>query len=228
MNTPERQSSFQIESDRAVIVLGHSERKEVGQLWGEALDARGIFEDIDVITLNRAAAVIGRASLKEHLKIASVFTHSAGITRVDQALQVVAINPPEPVSFFELMKRAVSVGNDPVTKEPGGHKTGPVDLAMAGVELARSPTSTLVTPLMIARGYSTVEQLCAREQDFPAGRAIVHAELDGFGFADNANLEIARHSGVTTMLLPNEYHNGILFAPHGIMDLMTPAILPDR
>lgn len=51
--------SFEVASDYAVIVLGNSERKRVGQLWGEALDSRGIFKDIEIVTTNEAAGFVG-------------------------------------------------------------------------------------------------------------------------------------------------------------------------
>lgn len=65
-------------------------------------------------------------------------------------------------------------------------------------------------------------------EDFPAGRAIVHSEYDGFGFYDLADMERAASSGVTTLVLPNHYHNEVLFAPNRTIDLMTPAIFPEN
>lgn len=220
---------FTIESDAAVIVLGHSERQSIGNFWATELDQRGIFETIDVVTLNRAAAMVGRASLRNHLKRATVFTHSAGITRIDKALQVVALNPPEPVDGIrELIRRAMTIANDPIEAEAGASRTGLVDLALAGVELMRSPISTVVTMHRIGiGGYSTVRELSLREHDFPAGRAIVHSESDGFGFCESAELTIAEMAGVVTLTVSEDaYHNSILYTPRRIMDEMTPTILP--
>ena len=229
MATADQGPQFTIESDAAVIVLGHSERKSIGRFWAEELDQRGIFETIDVVTLNRAAAMIGRASLRDHLKRATVFTHSAGITRVDKALQVIAINPPEPVDGFrELIRRAMTITKDPIEAEAGASKTGLVDLALAGFEQLRSPISTFVTMHKIGiGGYSTVRELSLRGHDFPAGRAIVHSESDGFGFCESAELTIAEMAGVVTLTVSEDaYHNSVLYTPRRIMDEMTPTILP--
>jgi len=152
--------------------------------------------------------------------------HSAFITRVPRALQVVAVNSPEQVSLLNLAKRAKAVLKDPVAKEPGAHKTGVRGLVGAGVELARSPVCSARTPLIISRGYSTAQQLASRVGDFPAGRAIVHSALDSFGFADLADMDYAGANGVTTVVLPDHYHNEVLFAPNRFVELLTPAIFP--
>lgn len=220
---------FNIESDHAVIVLGHSERLGVGQFWAEELDRRDLFEEIDVVTLNKTAAMIGRSSLRSHLKRSTVFTHSAGITRVNEALQVVTLNPPEPVAGLrELIRRATTIINDPIEAETGAAKTGILDTALAGCELMRSPLSTLVTMYKIGLGgYSTVRELSEREADFPAGRAIVHSELDGFGFCESADMVSAENAGIVTVTVSQDaYHNSILYTPRKVLDAMTPAILP--
>ena len=139
-----------------------------------------------------------------------------------------AINPSEPVDgVCELVRRAlVEVGSDP-NPEPGAHKVNFADMALAGIEQLRSPLTTLNTIRMIgSAGYSTVADLSGRAEDFPEGRAIVHAEHDEFGFAANANLAAAAEAGVSGLLLPNEYHNSILFAPDRVMNAMAPRILP--
>ncbi|MDQ3094146.1 MAG: hypothetical protein M3Q70_03150 [bacterium] len=222
---------FNIESDTALIVLGTSERKETGELFARTLDARKIFEKVDVVTLNRAAAVLGRKALQEQMKRSTVITHSAGITRVREALQVIAINAPEHVSFFQLLKRASEVTKDPVTKEPGSHQTGLGDMAQAGLELLRSPISTVVTPTRIARGYSTSQRLMHGKLDFPAGRALVHTFPDTFGFIDAVNESVTTdyslpNSGVSYLAVPDQYHNDILFSPGRSIDAMTPFIFP--
>lgn len=223
---------FTIESKTAVIILGHSERREVGQLWLEALDRRKIFEDVDLITLNRAAAMMGRASLRQHLKRSTVFTHSASITRVEAAQQVIAINPPEPVDgLIELVRRAMEIGKDPIVAEEGAHKTGALDLIKAAIELLRSPASTIATMHKIGRGaYSTVRELSERASDFPAGRAIVHSENDGFGFRDSADVLAAANAGITTGIVHvygGAFHNSILFSPDRMMSQLAPKILPE-
>src|SRR5690606_4682930 len=133
---------FEIESDRAVIGLGHSERKEVGEAWEQALDDLDIFEKIDVVTLNRAAGLT-RFAIRQLLDQSTVFGHSAFITRVPHARQIVAINAPEQMPFFTLLGRALNdVTKEPIVPEPEAHKTGLGDMMKAGLEMARSPIST--------------------------------------------------------------------------------------
>ena len=220
-----RGPEFQIESDKAMIVLGHSERKEYGEFIASALDERRVFEDIDVYTLNHCAAYLGRKSVREAMKSRTVITHSAGIMRVPQALQIIAINPPEPVSFGQLLRRATEVAKNPVVAEEGAPKTGIGDLAKAGFELVRSPIASATTCLRIARGYSATAHLATGHNAFRAGRAMVHSELDSFGFAELADMERAAMAGVTTVLLADHYHNEVFFAPRSTLDLLTPEIL---
>lgn len=147
--------------------------------------------------------------------------------RVPAALQIIAINPPEQVSFVDLLKRANEITKDKFEKEVGSHKTGNGDLAAAGLQLLSSPIASLVTPHRISQGYSTVDRLSDGAEDFRAGRAIVHSQLDGFGFYDLADLDLAASNGVTTLVLPDHYHNEVIFAPNRTIDLMTPAIFPE-
>ncbi len=226
MATTVKGPNFQIESDKAIVGLGHSERKHVGEFLARTIDELGIFRKIEIVTLNKSAGMIGRKALRRELESSFVIGHSAFITRVQRALQVVAINPPEPVSLINLAKRTKAVIDDPIRKEHGAHKTGIADMIGAGFELARSPLSSARTPIMISRGYSTIEQLVARANDFPAGRAVVHSALDSFGFADLADMDYASNNGVTTVVLPNHYHNEALFAPNRLVSLLTPAIFP--
>lgn len=217
---------FQVESDRAFIVLGHSERRRVGEFFATKLDERGLFGEIDVITLNQAAAKLGRKALHGEMKLRTVITHSAGITRIPAALQIIAINPPEQVSLTELIKRAMEIMNDPIVPEEGSHNTGFGDMIGAGFELVRSPASTIHTMSLIAKGYSAVRKLSGSANQFPGGRAIVHSELDGFGFSDLADKNLANMHGVTTITLPDHHHNEVLFAPGRTIDLMSPVIFP--
>lgn len=219
---------FRIESDRAFIVLGNSERREFGEYIGRALDAMRIFEDIDVFTLNHSAAMLGRASIRKAMETRTVITHSAGILRIPKALQIVAINPPEPVPLGQLIKRAVfEVTKDSIDAEAGAPKTGTSDMLKAGLELARGPISTIVTAQRIARGYSATRRLIEGAEDFPAGRAMVHSELDAFGFAGLADSDRAARAGVTTIMLPGHYHNEMLFAPRRTFNQLTPEIFPN-
>ena len=218
---------FQIESDKAFYLPGHSERKKTGEFMARTLVERGIFEDVEIVTLNRIASMIHRDALRREMLTRTVITHSAGIMRVPAALQVVAINPPEQVSFVDLLKRANEITKDKFEKEVGSHKTGYGDLAAAGLQLLGSPIASIVTPYRISQGYSTVDRLADGAEDFRGGRAIVHSQLDGFGFYDLADLDFAAVNGVTTLALPNHYHNEALFAAKRTIDLMTPAIFPE-
>lgn len=218
---------FELESGKAIIVLGNSERHEVGELWGRTLDERRLFDYVDVVTLNEAAALVGRASLRQRLKESTVFTHSAGVTRLAESRQVIALNPPEPVNgILELIRRANEVGKDKIPAEYGAVVTGLADLTKAGFELARSPLSTVKTLWLIGHaGYSTVNTLIERAEDFPGGRAIVHCDADGFGFS-SADMAVAADNGISTLEIQDAFHNSVLFQPSRILDEMTPTILP--
>ncbi len=219
---------FTVESDRAVITLGNSERREIGELWASTLDARRIFRTIDIVTLNEADGKFGRVAVRKLMEDATVLSHSAGVSRVAKALQIIAFNPPEPVNGrIELIRRAMAVGEDEITPEPGAVKTGCVDLAKASFELARSPISSARTLQMIGHnGYSAVGDLAARFADFPAGRAIVHGDQDTFGFYVAADIRAAVDNDITVAVIEDAHHNEILFRPGYIMDQITPGILP--
>ncbi len=220
---------FEFASDRAIIALGHSERKMVGEKWASEIDNLDIFEDIDVVTINRLDRLRDSSLLKSVMKKSTVFGHSAASTRIDEALQFVAINPPEPASTLDLLKAASKIANDPIEPEVGSHKTGLLDLLGAGLELADSPTSSISTIRRISGGYSAVEDLIAKgEKSFPEGRAIVHSELDGFGFSELANMHRAAGNGITAVEIPNHYHNEVLFAPKKTIGLLTPSIFPEQ
>lgn len=218
------------ESDRAVAILGHSERREVGELWENTLERSGLFpRDIEVRTLNRSADPIGRLALRSLLKDSVLFTHSAGMTRVRQALQIVAFNSPESVATKrELIDCAVAIGKDEMINEPGCHETGFMDYAKAGLQLITSPFTTYRTMDMITNGYSTVDRLVNGAEDFPAGRAMVHTMRDGFGFAEKAfaRLDELTDADVSSAWLPNYHHNELLFAPAHVIEETRGHIFP--
>lgn len=216
---------FNIASDRLFIVGGNSERKEVLEPFARVIDSRGIFEKIDLITLNNLDGRSGR-SIKQLMLVATVLGHSAAATRIKKARQFIAVNPPEQLDYRDQIKCAMDVGNDPIDKEMDTYKTGTLDLVKAGLQLVGSPLSTARTMHMIDEGFSGSSLLIRGAQDFPEGRAMVHSELDGFRFAQNAGLEAAALAGVTTLLLPGHYHNEMLLAPSRTVDLMTPVIFP--
>ncbi len=225
---------FRLEASKAFVVLGHSERKRVGEFLAQSLDERRFFqniweevEDVEVITLNRSAAMINRAALAKEMRRRAVIAHSAGIMRIRGALQVIAFNPPEQVPFIELLKRANDIMADHIEKESGAHKGGILDMIGAGVELARSPLTTLVTPLRISRGYSTVDDLVGRYDDFPAGRAIVHSGRDSFRFQESADMQKAADDGISTVVIAEHYHMEALLAPNRTIDAITPFIFPE-
>ncbi len=219
---------FTIESSEAVIVLGHSEREQVGLAWATALDETGLFSGVEIVTTNRLDSRLGRTALRGLFEGGVAFTHSAGEMRVPNALQLVAHNPPEQTSWKDLLKRAADIGKDRIEKEADAHKTGKSDLAKAGLQLAGSPITSFRTIAQIHSGHSSVESLVNRRQngEFLAGVAIVHSELDGFGFQLAADMVRASEEGITTLILPGHKHNEVLFAPRRTIDLMTPAIFP--
>lgn len=238
MNTVHHGPQFEIESDKAMIVLGFSERTRVGQLFAETLDGLGLFDEIDIVPLNKSVALYGRHALRKAMEERTVITHSAGILRVPRALQVIALNPPEQMPLPELIKRArVDVPAEPIIAEPGAHETGLGDMAGAGFELVRSPIVTARTALDIAHKFSTVERLTdtGATKDFPAGRAIIHSEYDAFRFTDLAGFGYwaplgairAAKAGVSSVTIEGAYHNEVLFAPGRIIESLTPVIFPE-
>lgn len=220
---------FQVASDKAILVLGHSERYKTGEYFASVLDKLNLFDEIDIFSLNKCAAALGRSSVQKAMENRTVITHSAGLMRVKKALQVIALNPPEPVPLIPLIKRGlIDIPRDHFESEEGAHSRTHLDIFMAGVELARSPITTLQTVHRISRGYSSTDRLVNGSEDFRAGRAMVHSELDAFGFAQLANMERAAQSGVTTVMLPNHHHNEALFAAEDTIKQLTPVIFPEE
>lgn len=148
---------------------------------------------------------------------------------VDSGLQIIAFNPPEPVPTGTLIKRGlVDIGQEDIRdKQPGSHKTGLLDMVQAGLQLVTSPVSSARTIGGIGSGYSSTRKLAWATEQFPAGRAIVHSELDAFQFPKGANLEAAALYGVSTAVIPNHWHNEILFAPNRTLTAVMPHILPE-
>lgn len=217
---------FTIESDRVFIGLGNSERKETGEGLAQAYQELGIFTHIDIVTLNEMAGLATRKALREEAKKRLLTPHSEGVTRVPAALQIVAFNPPEPTTLRDLAARAKAVTQEKIPKESTAWQSGPKDMFLAGKELASSPFTSARTPLMIARGFSTVEYLADRAESFPAGRAIVHSDMDVFGFQNAACLNYAAEKGITTVMLPNHWHMSALLEPRRTVGLLTPTIFP--
>lgn len=231
-------SDFTLESDKAILVLGHSERKKTGELWAKEIDERNYFDDIDVLTLNAFDTKMrgtGRVALLDVLARSTAITHSAGAQRVIEASQhrrlhqIVAFNGSEQTSYRQQIRSAMAIGSDPMSErsEPGAHEIDILDRMGAGLQIASSPISTARTMAGIKNGFSTSRRLAVAGRDFPAGRALVHSELDGFGFPNGANNEFARIMGVTVEELPDHYHNEVLFAPGRTMDMLTPTIFPE-
>lgn len=227
MNYTAKGPKFELASDELFIVGGNSERKEVMDFFASKLDERRLFEDINVVTLNRLDTKLGRGALFAAFRESTVLSHSSGLTRVPRALQIIAMNPPEPITIRQQIERASEIVNDQVVKEPGHHKTGSADMLKAGLQLAGSPISTFRTMSTIKHGYSGSNRLIGGVQDFPAGRALVHSDQDGFGFAELADMDVAASCGVTTLMLHGHHHNEYMFAPDLTIDLMTPTIFPD-
>ncbi len=218
---------FQIEADYAFILPGVSERREVCEYAASTLDQLRIFRDIQIVPFSERERYI-KASLLNALKISLAVTHSAGIIALRQALQVVAINPPEHVTMPQLVKRAMfDVPNEQIVAEEGAHERNFADRAKALLEMVRSLRITARETLAIANGYSAVEHLAAGAENFPAGRAIVHSEFDMYGFADLADMKRAADADITTVMLPEFYHNDFLFRPQAMTELLTPVIFPE-
>lgn len=110
---------------------------------------------------------------------------------------------------------------DEFPHEEGAHKLGPVDSALAGLQILGSPISTFKTMSGIKNGFSTTDFLSSDYlgERFPAGRAMISGGVDGFGFAELADPRRAAASGVTIRQLEGIHHNEILFAPARILAL---------
>ena len=218
--------NFEIASDELIIIGGHSERKEALRFLAETIGNLGLFKDITIKTINNLDTKHSRGAIYEGMKKSTVMGHSAALTRVPAALQIIAINRPEQLDYRNEIKCAIGITRDVIDKEEGAHKTGSIDMLMAGIQMFGSPISSVRTMRLINSGFSATKRLAEGEVDFPAGRALVHSELDGFGFAANANMQLAASCGVTTLLLPEHHHNEVLFAPQRTIDMMTPSIFP--
>lgn len=58
---------FKIESDKAFVIGGNSERRKTNEFLAHTLVERGIFEDVEIVTLNRAASLVHRNALKREM-----------------------------------------------------------------------------------------------------------------------------------------------------------------
>lgn len=221
---------FQITTDSAVIALGHSERKEVGQYWGEVLGELGVFNRVEIVTTNMLDSKLGRKAIESLFEPSTAFSHSAGVIRVPNAAQLVAHNPVEPLPIVEALIRADMVTRDKIEKEVGAHKTGLSDLAKAGLELIGSPVTTVDTILRLDRGYSATRDLIQRQDrgEFQEGIAMIHSLEDVFGFPDVSKINEASSSGITSVLIPEHKHAEVLFAPRRTVELLTPVIFPEQ
>jgi hypothetical protein len=219
---------FQVESDRLVIGLGNSERRKVGALLARTFDETGLFpREIVVQTINEIEKSRGSKKQRDLFKDSTLAMHSAASMYVDEGLQIIAFNAPEPLPALTLIKRGVvDAGKEKIDKEPGSHKTGLGDMALALLQMGISPITTTRTMRRIWNGYSATADLAAAGERFPAGRALVHSELDAFQFVGLADMETAARSGVSTAVIPNHWHNEILFAPNRTLLAVMPHILP--
>lgn len=219
---------FEIESDRLVIGLGHSERKRVGALLASAFEQTGLFpRDIVLQTINEMDRLRGTKKQKDLLSDSTIVTHSGGSMYIEEGLQIIAFNAPEKVAAGPLIKRGlVDIDKEEIVKESGAHKTGLIDKALAGLQMFSSPITTYRTMSGIWNGYSASRKLAEAAVQFPAGRALIHSALDAFQFPGLADMELAARSGVSTAVIPNHWHNEILFAPHRTLTAVMPHILP--
>lgn len=204
---------FEIVSDDVLVVLGNSERSKTGELIGRTLARHNYFKNVHIATLNTMDSRTKRGK-DARAKAASmtVITHSAGIQYVDEALQIIAINPPEHRRYFELLKGSMRMVKDPIADEPGAHERNFADMIGAAIEFLGSPITSARTVTGIARGFSTVEHLINHADAFPHGRAIIHCSQDAFGFQNHADLERAELNGITTQTIDG-FHTEFLFAP---------------
>lgn len=221
---------FQVESDRLVIGLGNSERRRVGELARSVFEKTGLFtRDIVVLTINELEAGRGSKKLNDLFADSTIAAHSAAEMFIDGGLQIMAFNPAEQTSAGKLIKRGlINIGQEAkrLEKEPGAHKIGPADSMQAFGQMVMSPITTFRTIHGIAAGHSSSRRLAGAAWQFPAGRAIIHSELDPFQFPAGADLELAARSGVSTAVIPGHGHNELLFAPHRTLTAIMPHILP--
>lgn len=217
--------TLEIASDRAIVLLGHTERHATGELLERTLLRHGLFSSITLATINDLDTRSKKGKdLKAMMRDMSVISHSASIEYVEEALQVVAFNPPEKTSTVQLFVRAGKILRDKVEKEPGVHKGGLSDKLGAGFEFIRGPITSARTIRTIAKGYSTVEHFIAGADNFPGGTAIIHSGNDSFGFQHLADLNRAREAGIAVKVLDNHHHNELLFAPKRTMAAVTDVI----
>lgn len=222
---------FERASDRVFVGLGHSERKGLADGFLQALHELRIFTHIDAIPLNKMAGFMTRRANREEAKQRLLIGHSASVTRVPAALQVVAFNAPEPTSLFQLGRSAWALTGESkaIPHEQSAWKVGGAkDLTLAGLELMRSPFTSVRTPLQIALGYSAVDHLVKGAERFPAGRVLVHSTNDSFGFQDRADMQRAAENNVTTVMIPDHWHMSMLLEPKRTIELLTPVIFPER
>ncbi len=221
-------NTLRIASDDVILALGNSERRTTGELAVRTFQNFGYFRNVILTTINELDEKSLRTQeIRAKAKDMTVITHSAAIQRFDEALQIVALNPPEQTSCTQLLFGALRMAKDPIKDEPGAHKRNLGDAIGAAREFIGSPISSYRTVHGISQGFSTVEHLIERADSFPEGRAIIHARADAFGFQKDADLERANANGIVTKLIDG-YHTEFLFAPHRVIRAALPelAFLP--
>lgn len=229
---------FQPQSNEAILLLGNSERFSTGQFLANTLVERKIFEDVFIFTVNDADTPAGQRALASGLETRVAVSHSIGGAYIldtlrdtgTRGLQLIATNPVEPLSRFQQAKRvAVDFKKEKFDKEPGAEYTGKKGQKEAIKEMARGFPTTLKTMSKIAGGFSTTQRMieAARDGLFPAGQAIIHSELDRFGFATMADLGRVAQHGITAVLLHGHEHNEILYASASTIALSTPHVFPE-
>lgn len=217
---------FEIASPNAVIGLGHSERAEVGEFLARTLKNYGIFNTTRVVTTNDLYRLHLKTEIEEMMSESTVISHSAFPVHMRRQIkgpvkQLLAFNPPEPLSTWNSLRRAASVARDNVTKAPGHHTMGVfgiLDTMKAGVELMGDIPTSFRTMREISDGFSTVEYLADHANQFTHGRAIVHVENDGFGFQNTCDYQRAQENGISTALIANGHHNSLLFDPKWLFE----------
>lgn len=217
-------NKFTIASDDAIVALGNSERRKTGELAVRTLQNFGYFKNVILTTINELDEKSLRTQeIRAKAKDMAVITHSAALQRFDEALQIIALNPPEQTSYMQLLFGAMRMAKDPIDDEPGAHKRNLGDAIGATREFLGSPISSYRTVHGIARGFSAVEHLIERADDFPKGRAIIHAHADAFGFQKATDVERAQSHGIVTELIAG-FHTEFLFAPLRVMREIEPII----
>ncbi len=204
----------------AIIVPGFSEFERCAEPLAEALTSGpyALAGSAEIVCLSDALDNPER--YEKAFKGNLVVTHSAGLLAVNRALEVIALNPPEPTTLRKTIKGANAVNSSKNEGIEEGIVVG--GIFEVAKELGRHPVISAKIPLAI-RTFSSAQHLVDRAASFVNGRSLFYTDQDQFGFTRPEVVDYANQNGIFARILQGE-HNHAMFQPKDMLRQVTLAI----